>query len=55
VDLAGFSKTIESLLANLDTPAENKPILFELLEYRGMLEREILSYEKNLTAVPVKH
>ncbi|MDX9899087.1 MAG: exodeoxyribonuclease I [Spirochaetia bacterium] len=48
-DLAVFSKTVESLLANLDTPAEDKPILLELLEYRGMLEKEILSYEKPVT------
>lgn len=54
VDLAGFSKTVESLLANLDTPAEDKPILLKLLEYRGTLEREILSYEKNQTMVPAK-
>jgi exodeoxyribonuclease-1 len=45
-DLAGFSKVVESLLSNLDTAAEDKPMLLELLEYRGRLEREILSYEK---------
>jgi len=39
----------------MDTPAEEKPILLELLEYRGMLEREILSYEKIPPVVPAKH
>jgi exodeoxyribonuclease-1 len=51
-DLAVFSKTVESLIANLDTPAEDKPVLLELLEYRGMLERDILSYEN---AAATKH
>ncbi|HPM72875.1 MAG TPA: exodeoxyribonuclease I [Spirochaetales bacterium] len=50
VDMAGFSKTVESLLGNLDTPAEDKPILLELLEYRRSLEREVLSYEKEGTS-----
>jgi len=46
-DLAGFTKVVESLLANLDTPAEDKPMLLQLLEYRGTLELEILSYDKD--------
>ncbi len=45
-DLAGFSKTVESLLSNLDTAAEDKPILLELLAYRSGLERDILSYQE---------
>lgn len=45
-DLAGFSKTVEALLASLDTPAENKPILMELLAYRAELERDVLSYDE---------
>ncbi|MBN2875979.1 MAG: exodeoxyribonuclease I [Spirochaetales bacterium] len=45
-DLAGFTKIVEAMLANLDTPAVDKPLLFELLDYRSTLEREILSYEK---------
>ena len=49
-DLAVFSKTVESLIANLDTPAEDKPVLLELLEYRGTLERDILSYENAAVA-----
>lgn len=43
-DLAGFSKTIETLLGNLDTPAASKPVLLELLDYRQSLERDVLSY-----------
>ena len=46
-DLAGFSKTVESLLSNLDTQAADKPILLELLSYRGSLEQEILSYQES--------
>ncbi|PKL24884.1 MAG: exodeoxyribonuclease I [Spirochaetae bacterium HGW-Spirochaetae-3] len=49
-DLAGFTKIVESLLSNLDTPAEDKPMLLQLLEYRGTLEREILSYAKDPAA-----
>jgi exodeoxyribonuclease-1 len=48
-DLAQFSKTVESMLASLDTPAGDKPVLLELLDYRSSLERDILSYE-NITA-----
>ena len=54
VDLAGFTKTVESLLANLDTPAGSKPILLELLEYRNGIERDILSYEQNKPAAAAK-
>ncbi|MBU0927373.1 MAG: exodeoxyribonuclease I [Spirochaetes bacterium] len=45
-DLAAFSKIVESLLSSLDTPADQKPMLLELLDYRTTLEREILSYDK---------
>ncbi len=45
-DLANFSKTVESMLASLDTPAEDKPVLLELLDYRSGLDRDVLSYEK---------
>lgn len=44
VDLAGFSKTTETLLASMDTEPADKRILFELLEYRSLLEKEVLSY-----------
>lgn len=53
-DLAVFSKTVESLIANLDTPAQDKPVLLELLEYRGTLERDILSYENATPARNVR-
>lgn len=43
-DLAGFAKTVESLLGNLDTPPEDKKALMELLSYKADLDRDILSY-----------
>jgi exodeoxyribonuclease-1 len=45
-DLGGFNKTIESLLASMDTEPEKKRILLELLEYRRTIEKEILAYEE---------
>lgn len=51
-DLAGFSKTVESLLSNLDTAAQDKPILLELLDWRSTLERDILSYQENAATGP---
>jgi len=53
-DLAGFSKTVESLLSSLDTPAADKPILLGLLDYRSTLERDILSYEKQPAPPPAQ-
>ncbi len=51
-DIALFGKTVEAMLANLDTPAGDKPVLLELLEYRSTLEREILSYDAGRSADP---
>lgn len=43
-DLAGFDKTVQSLLSSLDTPPEKKAILLKLIEYRRWLDEEVLSY-----------
>ena len=50
-DLAGFGKTVESLLASMETPAEDKRILAELLEYRSMLESSVLSWREGGTGL----
>ena len=49
-DYENFTKTVETLLASLDTEPGNKRVLLELLEYRRGLEAEILSYsdKKNI-------
>jgi exodeoxyribonuclease I len=44
-DLAGFDKTVQSLLASMDTPPEDKAILLQLIEHRRLLDREVLRYE----------
>jgi exodeoxyribonuclease-1 len=49
-DFGNFTKTVEKLLASLDTKPGNKRVLLELLEYRRMLESEILSYNDKGTA-----
>jgi exodeoxyribonuclease-1 len=44
-DLAGFDKTVQSLLASMDTSPEDKAILLQLIEHRRLLDREVLRYE----------
>jgi exodeoxyribonuclease I len=43
-DFENFTKTVEKLLASLDTEPGDKRVLLELLEYRRTLESEVLSY-----------
>jgi exodeoxyribonuclease-1 len=49
-DFENFTKTIEKLLASLDTEPVSKRVLLELLEYRRNLESDILSYNDKSTA-----
>ena len=49
-DFENFTKTVEKLLASLDTEPGNKRVLLELLEYRRTLESDILSYSDKDTA-----
>lgn len=43
-DLGSFSKAVEQRLESPMTPARERGILLALLEYRGVLEREVLGY-----------
>ncbi len=44
-DLAEFDKTTHALLGNLDTPPEDKAIVMSLVDYRRLLDDEVLSYD----------
>ncbi len=51
-DFAQFGKIVESMMAGVDTNPDDKPLLHELLAYRGKLEKDILSYQSSGKAVP---
>ena len=47
-DLAAYEKIVDTLMLREDTPAEDKPLLAELLAYKSWLEAEVLSYRDSL-------